>query len=72
MLNVSFKSPLRLGKGIVYIPRVSNILASTFVMNNVAFPIGAIGYQSFIRQSRELELTKRKHIRQSAFAYLLH
>jgi len=31
-----------------------------------------MGYQKFTRRTRELVLTKQKHIRQFAFAYLLH
>lgn len=69
-VECEFQVPITAGQRNVYEPKIKLILVSTFVVNTIAFPIGAIGYQSFTRQSRDLEVTKRKHIRQSALTYL--
>jgi len=71
MLNASFKSPLGPGGGMCIYPLLL-AMVSTSDMNNITLCLCVMGYQSFIWQARELELTKRKHIRQSAFAYSSH
>ena len=70
MYKASFKSPLQSGGGMCMY--LIEILVSTSDMNNITLYIRVMGYQKFMRQARELAVTKRKHIRQSTFAYLLH